>query len=108
MARRDQNLYLDPDDKMIGGVCSGLGHYFDVDTTLVRAVLVMLTLVGGGGLLGYLILWAVLDPAPAGYWTAPPIEAADSAVAPAVGDGDVIDVTGAGTSNPVARELHVD
>lgn len=70
MARRDQQLYRDPDDKMIAGVCSGLGHYFDIDTTLVRAVLAALTLAGGGGVIAYLILWFVVDEAPPGYWEA--------------------------------------
>jgi phage shock protein PspC (stress-responsive transcriptional regulator) len=64
MARRDQRLYLDTDDKMIGGVCGGLGRYFDIDTTLVRIAFVVFTLVGGSGPLAYLILWAILDPAP--------------------------------------------
>ena len=68
MARRDQQLYKDPDDKMIAGVCSGLGRYFDIDTTLVRVVLAALTLAGGGGVIAYLILWFVLDDAPPGYW----------------------------------------
>ena len=70
MARRDQQLYRDPDDKMIAGVCSGLGHYFDIDTTLVRVVLAALTLAGGGGLIAYLILWFVVDEAPPGHWEA--------------------------------------
>jgi len=70
MARRDQQLYRDLDDKMIAGVCSGLGHYFDIDTTLVRVVLAALTLAGGGGLIAYLILWFVVDEASLGYWEA--------------------------------------
>ena len=68
MARREKVLYRDTDDKLVGGVCSGLGHYFDVDTTLVRVIFVVLALVGGSGLLGYVLLWAVLDPVPLGYW----------------------------------------
>ena len=68
MARRDMQLYKDPADKMIGGVCSGLGHYFDIDTTLVRVLFAVLAMAGGGGLIGYLILWFVLDDAPEGYW----------------------------------------
>lgn len=88
MARREQVLYRDNEDKMIGGVCSGLGHYFDVDTTLVRVVFVVLTLLGGGGLLGYVMLWAVLNPAPLGYWA----EAFDLAVAGEMSEGPEIEV----------------
>lgn len=64
MPRRDLPLYRDNDDKMVGGVCSGLGRYFDVDTTLVRVVFAALTFAGGSGPLAYLILWAVLETAP--------------------------------------------
>lgn len=92
MARRDQTLYRDTDDTMLGGVCSGLGRYFDVDTVLVRVVFVMLTLIGGGGIVGYAILWAVLDPAPADYWTFPSPEAYGS-VGSVIEDRDVVDVT---------------
>ncbi len=53
---------------MVAGVCSGLGHYFDMDTTLVRVALVVITVLGGAGLLAYIILWFALDPAPAGFY----------------------------------------
>ncbi len=71
MARRDQTLYRDESDKMLGGVCSGIGRYFDVDTTLVRVAFVVLAVVAGGGVLAYLILWIVLDPAPPGAYDDP-------------------------------------
>lgn len=68
MPRRDKHLYLDTDDKMVGGVCAGLARYFDIDTTLMRVIFVALAVVGGGSAIAYLILWVVLEPAPAGYW----------------------------------------
>jgi len=54
-------------DKKIGGVCGGVARYFDLDSTLVRAVWLLCVLLGGTGLLAYLVLWVVmpLDPAPA-------------------------------------------
>ena len=64
MNRRNRPLYRDPNDKMIGGVCSGLGHYFDIDTVLVRIGFVVVALIGGGGILAYALLWGILDPAP--------------------------------------------
>jgi len=63
MARRDNPLYRDTSNKMLGGVCSGLADYFDVDTMLVRAIFVASAMFGGGFIV-YLILWLVLDPAP--------------------------------------------
>ncbi|MGB5759984.1 MAG: PspC domain-containing protein [Acidimicrobiales bacterium] len=72
MNRRDERLYRDTDDKMIGGVASGLGHYFDVDTVLFRVGFVVLSLIGGGGLVAYVLLWIILDPAPLATPTLPP------------------------------------
>jgi phage shock protein C len=62
--QRSRPLYRDPSNKRIGGVCSGLGHYFDIDTVLVRVGFVVFTLIGGGGVLAYALLWGILDPPP--------------------------------------------
>ena len=64
VARRDKRLYRDPIDKKIGGVAAGVAKYFDIDTTLVRAVWAVSILVGGFGLLLYLVLWFILDDDP--------------------------------------------
>jgi phage shock protein PspC (stress-responsive transcriptional regulator) len=45
---------------MLGGVCGGLGDYLDVDSTLVRIIFVALALMGGPGILMYLILLLVV------------------------------------------------
>ncbi len=47
-------------DKKIFGVCSGLGYYFDVDPTLVRALFLIAFLIFGSGLLVYIILALVM------------------------------------------------
>lgn len=65
--RRSQPLYRDPNDKTIGGVCSGLGRYFDVDTVLIRIGFVVATLLSGSGVVAYLLLWGILDPVPPGH-----------------------------------------
>lgn len=44
------------DDRVLGGVCGGLGRYFGVDSTLVRIGFVLFTLAGGAGILAYLVL----------------------------------------------------
>ena len=73
MARRDTPLYRDTEDQKIAGVCAGLARYFDVDTTLVRVVFVALSIFGGWSLVAYLLLWWLVDPAPATTGaTAPP------------------------------------
>jgi phage shock protein C len=55
-----RRLYRSESDRMIGGVCGGLGDYLDIDPTLVRIVFVALALMGGPGLLLYLILLLVV------------------------------------------------
>lgn len=49
-------------DKMIAGVCAGLGEYLDIDVTIIRLLFVVLALAGGPGILLYIILWIVMPP----------------------------------------------
>jgi len=51
-------------DKKLGGVCAGLAEYFDMDTTLVRVLWLLVVLCGVTGILLYTILWIVLPLAP--------------------------------------------
>lgn len=55
-----KKLMRDPDDKMLGGVCSGLAHYFGIEPIWIRIVLVLFFLLGGSGVLAYIILWIVM------------------------------------------------
>ena len=58
-----KKLYRDVDAAFIGGVCAGLGHYLDFDTTLLKIIFILLFLFIGGGLLLYITLWIVAPPA---------------------------------------------
>jgi phage shock protein C len=53
-------LYRSTTDRMIAGVCGGLGAYLEIDPILVRLFFVLLTLGGGSGVLLYLVLWIVI------------------------------------------------
>lgn len=68
MSRRDQPLYRDTADKKIGGVCSGLARYFDLDPLLVRVAMVAGIFVSGVTIVVYPLLWWLMKPAPVGYW----------------------------------------
>ena len=59
----NKRLYRRDTDKMIGGVCSGLGEYLGIDPTIVRIFFVLLALADGFGGFIYLVLWLVLPPA---------------------------------------------
>ncbi len=60
---RHDRLLRDPYDKVVGGVCSGLAHYFDIDPVIIRLVMVVLFLAVGIGLVAYIIAWAIIPPA---------------------------------------------
>ena len=60
---RRRRLYRNPNDKMLGGVCSGLANYFDIDTVIVRLIFAILLFVGGTGVLGYIIAWIIIPVA---------------------------------------------
>ena len=59
------------DGRMVAGVCAGLADYFDVDVTIVRVCWLLAFLLGGTGLLAYIILWIALPLAPTGATYAP-------------------------------------
>ncbi len=58
-----KRMYRNPDDKIIGGVCSGVGAYLDTDPVLFRVLFVIFGLFFGVGFLLYLVLWIALPEA---------------------------------------------
>jgi phage shock protein C len=61
MARR---LYRSNTNKVIGGVCGGLGDYFEVDPVLVRIIAVILALAHGIGFVAYILAWIIVPKRP--------------------------------------------
>ena len=59
--RKKRRLYRDTSDKFIGGVCSGIAAYLNVDPAIVRILFAIITFGGFGlGFMAYIILWIVL------------------------------------------------
>lgn len=58
--RIDRRLHRSRRDRVLFGVCSGLGEYFEIDPVLIRLAFVLITLAGGAGILTYLVLAVVL------------------------------------------------
>ncbi|MGB8491471.1 MAG: PspC domain-containing protein [Bacteroidales bacterium] len=56
-------MYRDPDRRIIGGVCAGMGAYWDLDPWIIRVIFIALAIGGGLGILVYLILYAVIPEA---------------------------------------------
>ena len=61
-----KKLYKDHSNKKLCGVCSGIAKYFDLDPTIVRLALVLFCLLGGSGILAYIIC-AIVIPDEPGY-----------------------------------------
>ncbi len=61
-----KRLYKDHSDKKLCGVCSGIAKYFGIDPTLVRLALVLFCILGGSGVLAYIIC-AIVMPDEPGY-----------------------------------------
>ncbi|WP_445143826.1 PspC domain-containing protein [Dyella sp. Tek66A03] len=60
----DKRLYRSRNDRKLAGICGGIAEHFGWDPTLVRLGWILLTLMGGSGVLIYLILWMVMPEAP--------------------------------------------
>lgn len=58
-----RRLFRNPNDKMIGGVCSGIANYFDIDPVIVRLVFAIMFLTAGIGLLAYILAWIIVPAA---------------------------------------------
>jgi len=61
--RSNRKFYRDIDNKYIGGVSSGLGHYFGIDALWVRLLWIVLVFTFGTGILFYILLWILIPEA---------------------------------------------
>jgi len=59
-----KRLYKSRTDRMLDGICGGVAEYFGLDTTLVRIAWVLLTLLGGAGILLYLVAMIIMPSNP--------------------------------------------
>ena len=60
----EQTLYKSSTDKKLAGVCGGIAEYFNIDSTLVRLGWVLFSLLGGSGLLAYIIAAIIMPDRP--------------------------------------------
>ncbi len=52
-----RRLFRDENHKLVGGVCSGIANYFDIDIVIVRIIFLVLLFSAGIGFIPYIILW---------------------------------------------------
>ncbi|HEX5383260.1 MAG TPA: PspC domain-containing protein [Propionibacteriaceae bacterium] len=58
-----RKLYRSRSQRMLAGVCGGLAEYFNVDATLIRVLFLVLAVVGGSGLVIYVVMWIIVPDA---------------------------------------------
>ena len=58
-----KKFFRDPDEKILGGVCSGIAAYFHTDQVWIRLAFILVLLMFGTGILLYLILWFIMPEA---------------------------------------------
>jgi phage shock protein PspC (stress-responsive transcriptional regulator) len=59
-----RRLYRSRSDRVIAGVCGGLGRYLDADPVVIRVVWAVLVVVAGVGILAYLLAWLIVPNEP--------------------------------------------
>ena len=66
MAQDIKRLYRSRDNRMLGGVAAGIGEYLEADPTLIRVLFALSFLLGGTGILVYLVMWLIIPEKPLG------------------------------------------
>ena len=59
-----KKIYRSRKDSIIAGVCGGIAEYFEIDSTLVRLLAILVVLLGGVGVIAYIIAWIIIPQNP--------------------------------------------
>jgi phage shock protein PspC (stress-responsive transcriptional regulator) len=60
MAKKVKRLYRSKTDKVIAGICGGMGEYFGIDPVIIRILWALLVFGMGVGILAYLLAWLII------------------------------------------------
>lgn len=60
----EKRLYRSKSNEVIGGVCGGLGDYFNIDPVIIRILAVLLAFANGFGILAYIVAWIIIPRKP--------------------------------------------
>lgn len=64
MSMEAKRLYRSRKDKILAGICGGVGKYLDIDPIIIRLIFIVLLLTVGSGILIYLIAWIIIPLEP--------------------------------------------
>ena len=59
-----RKLYKSNANRLLAGVCGGIANYFDIDATLIRLGWVVFCVLGGSGILAYIIAAIIIPSRP--------------------------------------------
>jgi phage shock protein PspC (stress-responsive transcriptional regulator) len=59
----EKKLYRDMDDRVVAGVCAGIAHFVNADPKWIRLATLLISFVGGFGILVYALLWIIMPKA---------------------------------------------
>jgi phage shock protein PspC (stress-responsive transcriptional regulator) len=57
-------LYRSRKNRIVAGVCGGIGEYLKVDPTLIRLLWLLISIMGGSGVVAYIIAWIIIPEEP--------------------------------------------
>ncbi len=61
----NKKLYRSKKNRIIAGVCGGIGEYFNVDPTLIRLLWLLISVMSAGsGIIAYVIAWIIIPEEP--------------------------------------------
>ena len=61
-----KRLFRSRKERIVGGICGGLGQYLNVDPVLIRVIWAVLFFAFGAGFLAYILAWIIIPEEPAG------------------------------------------
>jgi phage shock protein C len=61
---KEKKLYRSQDNRMIAGICGGIGEYFEVDPNIIRILWMMFSFAGGAGVLAYIAAYIIIPERP--------------------------------------------
>jgi phage shock protein C len=85
MNDQTKHLYRSSKNKTLAGVCGGIAEYFGIDPTIVRLIWIALTLLGGSGILLYIIAYFVMPKNPDFSAPAAPVSKSDFTAGKVIG-----------------------
>ena len=64
MTEPTRRLYRNRNNRLLAGICGGLGEYFNFDPVIIRVLWCLLALTYGTGMIAYLIAWLIIPEEP--------------------------------------------